>query len=68
MGAFLKYTKKAIVGLVMVAATGAAYNIFPDPWDKVANAVIAVGAYYGIYRAKNGPNPSVKVETDKTAW
>jgi len=50
---FLTVARKATVGALAVIGAGVAYNLFPDPWDKVANAVLAVAAYYGIYLTRN---------------
>lgn len=60
---FLTVARKAGVAALAVIAVGVSYSAFPDPWDTVANAVLAVAAYYGVYYTKNVPirNESPKV-------
>jgi hypothetical protein len=52
---FWSVARKAAVGGVGALATGVAYGVFPDPWDKLAVGVLAVATYFGVYHTENAP-------------
>ena len=45
--------RKAGVAVLGVVAMGVANGVFHDPWDKVAIAILAVAAYFGVYAMPN---------------
>jgi hypothetical protein len=50
---FWSYARKAGVAALGTIAVALAMGLLPDPWDKVATAVLAVATYFGVYRVPN---------------
>lgn len=55
---FWSVARKAGVAALGVVATGVAYGIIPQPWDKAAVAVLAIATYFGVYHTPNAPSDS----------
>jgi fructose-specific phosphotransferase system IIC component len=53
MTKFLTVARKAGVAFLGVVLTGLSVSEFPEPWDKVAWAVLAIFTYTGVYATKN---------------
>ena len=50
---------KAIAGLAVVAVgESLTFGVLPESWRPYAQVVIGLGAYAGIYTARNAPPPA----------
>lgn len=45
--------RKAGVAVLGVVVMGLSNGVIPEPWDKVAVAVLAVATYFGVYSVPN---------------
>jgi hypothetical protein len=64
---FWSYARKAGVAVVGLIAVALAMGLLPDPWDKVATAILAVATYYGVYKVPNilpGTNQALPAGSD----
>jgi hypothetical protein len=48
MSKTMSIVRKSAVGLVSITAAMLAAGLIPTPWDQVANAFIAIAAYYSV--------------------
>jgi hypothetical protein len=58
---FWDYARKAGVAFLFIVGAALSAGMLPDPWDKVATAIIAVAGYFGVYVTQN-IHPGTKQE------
>lgn len=54
-----KQVKKSITAALGIVALLLSAGVLPDPADKIAAGILAVGTVFGVWKATNEPTPVV---------